>query len=398
MATLKIGRISLPCDPESLKLTPRPDGRGITMSGGFAGTALAETLALQDELEATLQQTLETIPVTWDGDGTHDGFYEPKGGNVPLKSMAGNGYVEFSCDLRWRGDDNTVRFCSLITGDVIANDHSYTGSGAGYVGPPTGRYAYSPAATSTVLRKGEDGNIRTFLAVASGANPEWHVAPADFYKNACEITVNGYLRAGLTAENDPTDWLLSNGLVKVAPTTDGALIVSHYDGVDWRATTWAVLCDSTAVGNWGAVGILTNRPERVSIRLIQERTATQGVLTLDLAVRRGSRILEGIFYSDIATEALTLDTDSAGTTGATPTGTMKKTDADGNGHRWMIGSELTTTLTVATGTMTKTAARLPFMIAKEVDEGGGVQSGDTDDDLWDQYMAWRSERVRAVAA
>ena len=149
-------------------------------------------------------------------------------------------------------------------------------------------------------------------------------------------------------------------------------------------------------GNTGPGEILTNRPERCAIRLIQERTATQGILYLDLAVRRGSRILEGVFYSDIGTAAMTLDTDTAGTTSGTPTGSMKAATPDGSGHSWMIGSELTTTLTTATGTMTKTAARLPFMISKEVNEGSGVQAGDADDDLWNQYMGWRSERVRAV--
>jgi hypothetical protein len=59
----------------------------------------------------------------------------------------------------------------------------------------------------------------------------------------------------------------------------------------------------------------------------------------------------------------------------------------------MIGSELTATLTTGTGTLNNTAARLPFMISKEIDEGSGVQSGDQDSDLWDQYLEWRSEKV-----
>jgi hypothetical protein len=149
------------------------------------------------------------------------------------------------------------------------------------------------------------------------------------------------------------------------------------------------------VGNWRTVQIITNRPERCAVRLVQNRVA-QGRLVMDLAMRRGSRILEGVFYSDIATAVMKLDTDTAGTVSGTPTGSMKKDTVDGNGHRWMIGSELTTTFSTGNGRMTKTSARLPFLISKEIDEGTGVQSGDTDDELWDQYMGWRSERVRAV--
>ncbi len=405
MGTLTIGRISLTCDPEKLTLAAgrRGAARTLSLQGSFLGTSLTQLEALRDELIATLEDTDEEtkIPVTWDGDPTFDGFYKPNGGRVSPVSYnttgSNYGMCEFSCDLVWKGDDNSVRFCSQVTGAVVANDHSYAGAGSGYVGPPGGRYGFAPVASASVFRHGADGYIRTFLNVASGDNPEWHVAPAGFYANACEITAGGYLRAGLTCPNTPTVWELSNGLVKVTPTTDGALIVSHHDGTDWRATTWAVLYDGTAVGNWGAMQPLTNRPERCSVRLIQERTALQGILQLDLALRRGSRILEGVFYSDIASAAMTLDTDSAGTVTGTPTGTMKKSSDDAYGHRWMIGSEKTTTLTVATGTMSKTASRLPFMIGKEINEGGGVLTGDTDDALWDQYMAWRSERVRAVA-
>lgn len=393
MSTLKVGRISLSCDPETLDLKAGPV---LTMRGSFTGSALAATLALRDELIVTLAEE-EPIPVTWDNDSTIDGFYLPRGGQVSVLSLTGTGYVEFNCSLKRLGDDNSVRFCSLLTGTVLANDHSYT-TGVGFVAPPVSRYVYNPVSSSSVVRVSEDGSVRVYLEVASSANPEWHVAPADYYKAACEILAGGYLRAGVTAPNTPTDWQLENGLVKAVPTTGGALIVSHFDGAAWRATTWAVLYNSAAVGAWQAVQILTNRPERAGLRLIQTRNNTtgQGLITLDLSVRRGSRTLEGVFYSDSAIYAIALDTDTAGTTSGTPTGTMKKSTTDGNGHRWMVGSELTTTLTTADGTMAKTAARMPFMISKEVDEGSGVQAGDADDDLWDQYMGWRSERVRAV--
>lgn len=396
MSALTIGRIILDCDPESVNLRAGTD-RTLSLAGSFTSSALAQTKALRDELAVTLKGD-DPIPVTWDGDPTIDGFYLPTFGRVLLRSLTGTGYVDFQADLAWLGDDNSLRFCSLITGDTVANDHSYT-VGVGYVGPPIGHYGYHPESDYSpayVTRKSEDGNARTYLGVDAGDNPQWHAAPADYYKAACEILTGSYLRAGLTAPNTPTDWQLQNALVKVVPTTDGALIVSHHDGTAWRATTWSVLYAAAVVGNWDAVTILVNRPERAAIRLSQTRGAQQGLLTLDLAVRRGSRTLEGVFYSDVATSAMSLDTDSAGTLSGTPTGSMRRSTVDAYAHRWMVGSEKTTTLTIATGTMAKTASRLPFLIAKEINEGSGVQSGDTAGDLWAQYMEWRSERVRSV--
>jgi hypothetical protein len=393
MGTLTVGRVAIPDSPASMS---RGDG-ALSLGGTFTGASLAQTKMLRDELAATLSNP-DPVPVTWDGDATIDGFYLVAGGSVDLRHDAGTGLVDYELDLEHCGDDNSLRLCSLITGAVLANDHSFT-AGVGYVAPPIGHYGFSPVSDGTpayVTRKSEDGNLLVYLGVDSGDNPQWHAAPGDYYKAACEILTGTYLRAGLLAPNTPTDWQLQNALVKVVPTTDGALIVSHYDGTAWRATTWAVLYASAAVGNWDAVTILTNRPERVAIRLTQTRGAQQGRLTLDLALRRGSRTLEGVFYSDIATSAMMLDTDTAGTTTGTPTGSMKKSTVDAFGHRWMVGSEKTTTLTTADGTMAKTANRLPFMISKEVDEGTGVQTGDTDDELWAQYMGWRSERVRSV--
>jgi hypothetical protein len=400
MSTLTVGRVSLTCDPERLSVQPgrRAGRRILSLQGSFSATSLDELKALRDELAATLEGD-DPVPVTWDGDGSIDGFYQPQGGEVTVRTLlvtgSNYGLCNFRADLGWLGDDNSARFVSLITGAVLDNDHSYVGPGSGYLCPAGGRYAYNPAASSSVVRKAEDGNLGVFLDVASATNPEWHVSPANYWLSACEILTGGYLRAGLTCPNTPTVWVLQNGLVKVEPTTDGALIVSHYDGTDWRSTTWTVARFSP-VGDWSAVHLLYNRPERCSIRLIRDRTSTQGALTLDLTLRRGSRILEGVFQSD-ASDSLTLDTNSAGTVTGTPTGTMKKDTVDGDGHRWMIGSEKTTTLNVANGYMTKITTRLPFLISKEVDEGGGVQAGDTDDDLWDQYMAWRSERVRLIS-
>jgi hypothetical protein len=394
MSSLQIGRLTLACDPETFQASPRRGAdRLISIRSGFTAASLNQMKAFRDELAVTLAQSGQVIPLIWDEDGTVDGFYRPAGGSVELRSLSGTGFAEFKADLEWLGDDNSIRFCSLVTGACLTNDHSYT-TDLGYVGPPVSVYGFSPASTgspTSVLRAGEDGSSRCYLGVADSANPEWHAAPADFYKNACEVTAGGYLRAGLTCPNTPTDWLLSNGLVKAAPTTDGALIVSHYDGAAWRSTTWTVSYDGSAVGNWLTVTPLVNRPERAAVRLIQN-----GRRVMDLGVRRGSRILEGVFYSDDATKVMLLDTDSSGTTTGTPTGTMKKASDDTNGHRWMIGSEKTTTLTTADGSMSKTTARMPFMISKEINEGGGVQSGDTDDNLWDQYMGWRSELVRAV--
>lgn len=401
MSTLTVGRISLTTDPEKLTISAARSGdsRTLALQGSFTGTSLAQLKALRDELAATLSSD-NIIPVTWDGDSTVDGFYIPAGGTVDLRSLtttgSNYGMVEFKGNLAWQGDDNSVRFCSLVTGAVLANDHSYAGSGSGFVGPPINRYGWAPATTGgTVLRNAEDGNIRVILGVASGDNPEWHVAPADYYKAACEVYVSTYVRAGLTAPNDPTDWQIQNSLVKVVPTTDGALLVSHWDSDAWRSTQWDVYYDGSEVGAWEGAVILENRPEKTSVRLVQSR-GVQGTLTMDLTLRRGSRFVSGVFYSDVATAAMMLDTDTAGTTTSVPTGTMKKSTVDAYGHRWMVGSEKTTTFNTTNGSMSKTAARLPFLIGKEVDEGGGVQSGDTDDDLWDQYMAWRSERVRQV--
>jgi hypothetical protein len=392
MATLRIGRLSMTVtEVNAVDL----QGGVLRLSGDIVGSSLAQTRALLDELDATLRNPDLPIAVTWSEDPLIDAFYLPAGGAARIVTLTGNGWGRWSANLIRLGTEVAVRFQSKLTGKTLTNDHSYTGPGVGYVGPPVDWRTFDPSAgVTTLARIGSDGTSRVRLNVDADAHPIWMVAPASYYKGACEIFLDGFLRAGRDAPNDPLDWQIGNNLVRVTPDVDGGLDVEHYDGAAWRSTVWQVRHDGADVGDWYAVRIIRNTPERCVIELVQPRVTFQGLLTVQLGVRRGSRIIDGVYTSDTSGLALSLRSGETGSvTAPIPTGAMIRDTVDGSGHRWMIGSELTATLTTGTGTLNNTAARLPFMISKEIDEGSGVQSGDQDSDLWDQYLEWRSEKV-----
>jgi hypothetical protein len=393
MSTFTIGRLTIPCDPDSVRWSGGPTV--ISLGGEFTGSSLPQLKALRDEIAQTITAG-QVITVTWTEDTTLNGFYRPRpGGQVDLRSLSGTGYVAFSVDLELLG--RSACFQSLLTGKALANDHSYSATEVGFVGPPDDHWGYWPTTALTVLRAFDGGSMRTHRDVPATDQPTWYVAAGDYYTAACEITVDSYVRAGAVAPNTPTSWTLSNGLVRVSATTNGALNVEHYDSTAWRSVVWKVEVDASAVGDWKGIRILDNRPERAAIRLTQSRS-NQGRWTLDVGVRRGSRIVDGVLHSDTGGGALELDTDdSTGTTTSVPTGTLARSSVDTHGHRWIIGSEKSTTLSTTNGSMTKTASRLPFMISSQINEGAGVQDGDEIADLWDQYMNWRSETVRLIS-
>ena len=402
---LTIGRVGLEVElnrPGHLETSAEPaSGRRVALEGHIHVPGdVDDAVALRDELVAQAHGR-PLIAVTLDADSRFDGFaWLESVRTVTAHELASlqRGRFPFAVELMWVGNASTHRFESRTSGKTLANDHGYSGPGSGLVGPPIGFYASDPSFGSNVVRAGATGTHRTLLGVAATDHPAWSIEPAAFYAGACEISIGGYVRAGRHAPNTPSTWQIGNPLVRVTPGSSGAINVEHYDGTAWRSKVWAVKVDGTAVGDWEAVHIWANRPERAVLRLSRSRAGgSRGRLVLELGVRRGSRIVDGQFLSDLATGALRLDAAEAGTVTGPPAGSMIAASAT-NGHKWMVGSERSTTLSEANGRITKTAARLPFMISKQINEGAGVQTGDTDDDLWDQHMEWRSETVWPTTA
>jgi hypothetical protein len=407
MPILTIGRVGLDVDlddPEQLRDTVTTTRR-ITIRGTVLGSTLAETKALRDELGALIDRN-QFVPVTWTGDASLDGFYLPRSVSIETRSLNESGFVPFQVGLDRIGTDGDLVFRSKRIGTVLANDHGVTeAESAPFWAPPRGADAVDLGSSipGSINRTGSGGAMRIWRDLSYAAELYYSTAAAGYLNGRSRIETGTTLRerAGLTIANDVADWRLENELVRVTPNaTSGRIDVSHHDGTSWEtAKVWKFLADA-GEAPWEYVAVLRNDPEEVAIRLSKGVT-TGGISTLDLGLRRGSRIVTGHFTRfAAATLGVELATAEAGTAitpaGASSAVAVRKTTNDGAGNRYVVGTSKSHTADLVNGGIEKASvSSLDFFVGSEIG-GTGAIAGDQAADLCLQYLGHVSERTIAV--
>ena len=423
MGTLNIGRVGLDVqitDPGGVAgwSSQASSGRTETISGYLRSSSLAETEALRTEL---LEQRNRLIAVTWSVDDSMDGFYIQQsasiGASVEQSAFTGVGFHPFSVTLQRIGTTADTEFQSLITGTVLTNDHGLIDTEVQpFHAPPAGSTAYANSSTgmTRLVRTSADGALDVFLDTDFDQDPSWAATPADYYDGAARIYVTSRLRAGLSAPNNPvaaSGWELSNGLVKVTPSsTAGRIDVAHYDGTQWEtAKTYALVRDigggDSKINSWTHLSILRNDAEACAIRLQIPHSLTSDPgfrHTFDLRLRRASRFVEGYWSTTAAAATMKIERDSnEAATAVTPTGAtsavgLRATSNDGDGNRYVLMTPNTHTADTTTGGLDfSNVTAIHFAIGSEI-AGSSAVSGDTAADLMLQFLAGMYEVVRAI--
>lgn len=414
MASLTIGRVGLDVTLEH-PYSWDSSGRSDRVRGYITDSTVANRNAIRSEL---VEQVGRLVAVTWTKDTTRDGFYIVRSASVRSdvnrKSFETDGLMEFTVDLDRIGSVGSVELQSLITGTVVANDFGViTTETKPFHAPSVGALTYDSGsgAPTVIERTTSDGAITVFEDITDTENPTWSVSPSTYYSGAAQIKVSSLLRSGLDAPNDPEDFELSNGLVRLKPGTtasvsDGTLEVEWYDGSAWDTAKVFYLTHATVqIPRWHYITILRNTPEECRIRLVRdaaESPPTSYRHILDISLRRGSRFLACYYtWTNTAIDMqIRVETNEASTavtpTGATGTFGIRATSNDASGNRFVLACPKTQTQDLTNGRITQAATTtFPFMIGSEVG-GSGAASGDQAADLMLQYLGWVSETVRAV--
>lgn len=417
MGTLSIGRVTVDAtinDPRDWRSTSTPGSRIHTISGFLNDTTLAKTQALRTEL---LEQVGHTIPITYSADTTLNGFYILNGVSIDSEpfSINGTGFFRFTLTGDRLGSEAQTEHQSLLTGALIANDHGLIVSEVKFWhSPPVGALAYDGGKVGTPTawtRTTEDGTIPVILGLDTSVDPKWSVPPANYYDGGARVKVNGYTRAGLDAPNTPASWEIGNGLVKVTPgtttgTSNGRIIVSHWDGSAWDAVTYNIkFATTTVIPEWHYVTIVRNTAEVSTVRLVrdaEESPATTHRHVLDITVRRGSLFAQCYFTWTGAATTWSLDRNATeASTAITPTGAssavaLRATSNDGNGNRYVMGSSKTTTKDTTNGGLDFASTKtFDFFLGAEIG-GSGAAANDQAGDQCLQYLGAFTETVRAV--
>ena len=420
-AALKVGRVGLDVAVTEVNRQRNRASNGrqqVTLSGWLTGT-VAQVKVSRSELAA---QAMLGIPiaVTYNVDSSLDGFYYLQHADIDSRvddRSLSAGRFRFSIVLDLIGTEGQVEFQSLITSNVLANNHGLILTEVEpFLAPPIGHKAFKSNTTifptqRTRTTADSATDLDWYDDVDPLADPTWSCSPSTYYDGAAKVYVSSYLRAGLDAPNDPADFELSNGLVRVKPGTTGSasngqIEIETYDGSSWdTAVVYGVYYNATSeIPAWHYTTILENTPEEVRVRLVRDANDTEGSRAhyLDISVRRGAPMAffyytwngsaHNIQVRRAANEAATAITP----TGAASTPGIRATDNDASGNRYVMCCPSTQTQDLTNGRIQKSAATtMAFMLGAEIG-GTGAATGDTAAVLMSQYLAWVSEQVRAV--
>ncbi|MEV0220900.1 hypothetical protein [Streptomyces sp. NPDC050704] len=259
------------------------------------------------------------------------------------------------------GSDAEVDLQSRLTGVVRVNDFAL--SGERWHAPPIGHYGYQTGTTNptTMTRTGLDGAITVYRGIPTGASPRWGCTPANYLNGRVRLTSGGTELCGVDQSLSPTGWALTNGLVNVTQSGTGRLDVQTYTGGAWRSKVWTVYSQTgTEVLAWDGATLLRNGPEHVILRLT--KGLNPGRLTLDLALRRGSRIVEGYLQRSTSADLkVTLNTAEA-YTNTSAQGYLVASSDDIDGNRFACGSARTFTADANGGVIKSSTTSLDFWL------------------------------------
>lgn len=382
-------------------------------------TLLADAKYLRDELLAfgdyLAQDTYSVIPVISTSDPEIDGYYRLLDVDLESRHLFGPGGIPYTVALERVGGTGTAELQSLLTGTVLQNDHGVidTETEAFHALPAEHVIYEGNANLGSITRPLSAGtNVRVYrqVQVAALPDPKWLLAPADFYKGACKVTVDSRLRSGLEAPNDPYDWTISNDHFEVrASATQGRIETRIFDSAwsTWKLWRFELGAGPTVISAFHSMNILRNDPEEVRIRVVNDQAPSGSAHRnyIELRLRRGSAFVEvhWDFTEAVTTTAMKirLETGAAGTavtpTGATSAVAVRATSNDGEGHRYVVGTKHSHTADTTNGGVSRSNAenRVHAFLGMERD-GSTAQDGDQADDLCLQYLGAIGEKVRAV--
>ena len=412
---LQIGRVSMGY-PSEMTESRSVDSREFVLRGFIRDATRAQTEATRNAL---LEQQGQVIAISYTGDTHYDGFYLLS--DVRIESMETSylrrGLWLFEISTFRIGGTSRVDFQSNVTGTVLDNDFAIVeGDTMPFIGLPVrgSLFVWETSVSKWEhTRESEDGTVPVFGNFGEYTpDASWAADPTTFYDGAAKLVVGGNVQPGLDIPNEPDDWVLSNGIIRIQPevsgTPTGRLLVDVWDGSsayesqkDWSFSDTA---DTGAIDNLSFISCIRNDPEAVILRLSSEwTTALVARHTIDLHLRRGSPLVYVNWFhgaANYSTMKMVLDTTEAGSTftaqssGATVGVVATSNDAGGN--KYMICSPTSHTADTTNGGLSVAAADRLKCAVGFVINGTSAATYDQAGRVADGYLGNIGESVRAV--
>lgn len=386
--TVSIGRIVM---REDFNISDSAD-RVLSLSGqeSIPRLTAAQVVAAREDFLSIVGQVL---PITFGTKSYLNGFYLINDASGDVVDW-GNGLQTFAwkCNAARLGSESEVDIESRLSG-ALSRANNFAVVGERTHAPAIAHNAYwSDATVSTsVSRTAEDGVIKVYRNLGVAVSPRWAVSPASYGGGRVRVLIAGFERAGTAFKCDPTQWELSNGLVRVRPNVK--LEVAAYTGGSWKPKLWDTLNAAVSLFPFDYAAVLDNRYESATIRLT--KSLTIGRVYVDLTLRRGFRFVEVVIQAEFgATLKVVRTTNETGTNALA--GTVVATSNDADGNKYIVGSSRTFTADTVAGGLSIAATSVLDAFVGVVAGGTGAVTGDQAADLQKQYVGAPTEFIQAV--
>lgn len=392
------------------------DGDTVTFVCDLAADTVADALALRSQvLGYDLNPDEKVVAITSTQDSSIDGFYEVLEVNVDdvvgTHILGGSGSQATVVARKITGWQ-AVRSELICDGAARTNSHSIAiGSTFPLVGAPVGAFQATPKFATTTTLTGEDGAVPVWYQSSPTTykvTPSWLIAAANAYKGGCRLEVSHDSGStwrtvvGRQPRNLPTYWRASNSLVRVTATTTAnkvELSVEHHDGTQWEtAKVWQLTADTSYTALAFAPTSLACFKNAADEVRVQVGAGTTDRITLDVRLRRGSRVVECAYaHPTVTALGVRRGTNEAATALSTTCG-LRATSNDAGNNKYVVATPSTlagsdTTIGAIRATTNLFRFGLGIAIGGTVGTGFGETMG-----VASAYMAGINHRQSTVAA
>lgn len=349
------------------------DDRTLDLDGqeSYPPLTRAQVIARHDGINSLTAG--QVIPVTFTDKPERNGYYTVKScGSTYTEPGDEVVTADWKVSLERVGSDAETDLQSRLTGAVRLNDFALAGER--WHAPPIGHYGYYTGATNatTMTRTGADGTITVYRGVPANISPRWGCAPTAYLAGRVRLTGAASQEIyGVDVPVPSSGWSLTNGLVNVTQSASASFDVQAYTGGAWHSKLWnvSVAGSGSSIIGWDQATLLRNDPEMAILRLTE--SLNPGRATLDLTLRRGSRIIEGYLQTGTAATLAAYRSTLETNTSVAASGYVTATADDSDGNQFACGSARTFTAHPNGGVIKPAATGMDFWIGAVATGSGG---------------------------